>query len=247
MNRLYLLPAGQCGVDSSAFNTNLQAGEHTLVPIWSYLIETKDGPILVDTGMSSACAADPHAYFGADDDGSLVPRMTADDTIVPILRRAGYAPSDMLCVLSTHWHFDHAGGNRAFPNTPILVQRAEYEAAQTAPGYFDDCRDLSLRYQILDGDYTVAPGVQLIFTPGHAAGHQSVLVETATGPILLAIDAAYTRANFEDGVPFAAMDPQLAAQSVARLHDVAQTSGAQVFFGHDPVQGAAWHAHPAHY
>lgn len=247
MNRLYLLPAGECEVDQTAFNTNLAPGVRILVPIWSYLIETKEGPILVDTGMSEACAQDAHAYFGADDDGSLVPRMTADDTIVPILRRAGYQASDMLCVISTHWHFDHAGGNQAFPSTPIYVQRAEYDAAQTAPGYFDDCRDLSLNYQLLDGDYPLAPGVDLIFTPGHAAGHQSVLVETASGPILLAIDAAYTRPNFEDGVPFAAMDNTLAAASVARLHEVANASGAKVFFGHDRVQGATWHTHPAHY
>ncbi|GHP00317.1 hypothetical protein KSF_103640 [Reticulibacter mediterranei] len=47
-----------------------------------------------------------------------------------------------------------------------------------------------LRYQLVDGDTTLLPGIELIETSGHSPGHQSVLVRLPqTGPVLLAIDA----------------------------------------------------------
>jgi N-acyl homoserine lactone hydrolase len=38
----------------------------------------------------------------------------------------------------------------------------------------------------------VLPGVRLVPTPGHTAGHQSVLVETDEGLVVLGGDVAYT-------------------------------------------------------
>lgn len=40
--------------------------------------------------------------------------MTEEDRIVTILKRAGYEPDDLLYIISSHLHFDHAGGNGAF-------------------------------------------------------------------------------------------------------------------------------------
>lgn len=249
VQKLYLLPAGRCLVDASALNTNLQPGKMIDLPIWSYLMETQDGPILVDTGMPDACVTDPCGYFGvSEDEAGIVPQMTEEDTILRILARTGYRPEDLLCIISTHWHFDHAGGNRKFPSTPIVVQRAELEAALDNPDYPEDCRDPQLNYRIVDGDYELAAGVKLLFTPGHASGHQSVWVETLrSGPILLTIDAAYTRENYEHKVPFAGVNPEQAQQSVLRLQELAKAAGAKVFYGHDPVQGREWLTYPKFY
>ena len=43
-----------------------------------------------------------------------------------------------------------------------------------------------------DGEAEVLPGIRLLPTPGHTAGHQSVLVETDEGPVVLGGDVAYT-------------------------------------------------------
>jgi N-acyl homoserine lactone hydrolase len=43
-----------------------------------------------------------------------------------------------------------------------------------------------------NGDADVLPGVRLLPTPGHTAGHQAVLVDTAAGSVVIGGDVAYT-------------------------------------------------------
>ena len=75
-----------------------------------------------------------------------------------------------------------------------------------------------LNYKIIEGDYEVVPGVQVLYTPGHSPGHQSLFIETEqSGSVLLTIDASYTKENFEDEVPFAGFNPELALSSIKRL------------------------------
>lgn len=249
VQKLSLLPAGRCLLDRSSLDTRRPVGELANIPIWSYLIETTDGPILVDTGMPASCITDPADLFrGTDEEDQIIPQMTADHLIPNVLARAGYQSSDLLCVISTHWHFDHAGGNQSFPTTPIIVQQAEYDAGMTGGQYFDFCKDPTLRYRCVNGDVDLVPGVTLLFTPGHTRGHQSVLVRTVqSGAILLTIDASYWRGNYEDGVPFAAEDPVEAARSIARLQEIAAAERAKVFFGHDELQGEQWRTSPDYY
>ncbi|KPV42403.1 quorum-quenching N-acyl homoserine lactonase AiiA [Alicyclobacillus ferrooxydans] len=242
---LSLLKLGRCFVDNSMLDSRQPVGQLTDLPIWSYLIETTDGPILVDTGMPDFCVDNADLFREPDGSAQIVPVMKSEDRIVEGLARAGYAPEDLLFLISTHWHFDHAGGNVHFPNTEIVVQRAEYNAAMQGEGYPDVCKDPNLRYRLIDGDLEVAPGVQLLFTPGHSLGHQSVFLQTEkSGPILLTIDAAYHRANYEDGVPFACADPELVTQSITKLQHVAKETGAFVFFGHDTEQEKQVNAFP---
>ena len=83
--------------------------------------------------------------------------MTEEDRIVNILKRVGYEPDDLLYIISSHLHFDHAGGNGAFTNTPIIVQRTEYEAALHREEYMKECILPHLNYKIIEGDYEVVP------------------------------------------------------------------------------------------
>ncbi|MEC3437717.1 MBL fold metallo-hydrolase, partial [Bacillus cereus] len=94
-----------------------------------------------------------------------------------------------------------------------------------------------LNYKIIEGDYEVVPGVQLLYTPGHSPGHQSLFIETEqSGSVLLTIDASYTKENFEDEVPFAGFDPELALSSIKRLKEVVKKEKPIIFFGHDIEQ-----------
>lgn len=236
---IHLLPVGRIDIDNSALDTRVSPGKKTNIPIWTYLIETEEGPILVDTGMPPSCATDPLGIFrdvGVEDD-SIVPIMSKDDAIDQALKKLGYQPRDLVCLINTHLHFDHAGGNPLFSETEVILQKSEYEAAMDSDDYFDFCRDPRLNYKLIDGDYEVLPGLSLIYTPGHSPGHQSLLVHTETsGSILLTVDAAYTRANYEDLVPFAAHNPNQTADSIERLKTIAKDENAFVFFGHDPKQ-----------
>lgn len=239
VKKLYFLPAGYCYLDQSAVNRNLISGSLVKMQIWTFLLETTDGPILIDTGMPDSFIHNPNYYKGTRREGRVVPAMTENDSILAVLKRVGYRADDIQLLISSHLHLDHAGGNGHFRNSPILIQRAEYDAAMSNDDYSpQECRLPDLKYQIINGDYEVAPRVNILFTPGHSPGHQSVLITTeASGPVLLTIDVAYTRENFENGVPFLSSDPELATKSIQRMHElIKEVRPSVVFFGHDEVQ-----------
>ncbi len=63
-------------------------------------------------------------------------------------------------------------------------------------------REANTTFEGVDGDVELAKGVKLIFTPGHAIGHYSLLVEFGNRtPILFTIDAAYTQKSLETLLP----------------------------------------------
>jgi len=52
---------------------------------------------------------------------------------------------------------------------------------------------MNARFELLDGDAEILPGLSVITTPGHTAGHQCVVVQADGGaPDLLTGDAVYT-------------------------------------------------------
>ena len=125
-------------------------------------------------------------------------------------------PHDVVCVINTHMHFDHCGGNRLFPGIPIHVQRAELEAAR-APGHtIEEWVDFDgANYVEHEGEAVVLPGVRLLPTPGHAPGHQWVLVDTDDGLVVIGGDVGYTWKQFDERVrPDAALAG--AAEDLAR-------------------------------
>lgn len=241
VKKLYFIPSGFCKLDSSVFDTSRSTGKLITAPVWSYLLITTDGPILIDTGMPYSCIDNPEGLFrGTEDEGMIIPEMKKENLITNSLKRAGCSVDDIACVISSHWHFDHAGGNSFFKHTEIVVQQKEYDAGMSQPNYFDICSDPALNYHCIDGD-TDLPGVSLILTPGHTPGHQSVVVYLENRrPVLLTIDASYCRENYEENIPFAVKDPISAKRSIEHLKEIAREDKATVFFGHDPIQGASW-------
>lgn len=236
LRELNLLGAGHCLIDQSQLLTGDPSGTLLRIPIWMYLLRTDDALFLVDTGMPPRCI-DNENVFGALREGDrILPQMTADDMVDAVLRRRGLRPQDIDSLISTHWHFDHAGGNSLFRNQPILVHSGELDAASRG-AYPPECRDMTLDYRLVeDGDEPV-PGVTLLHTPGHTPGHLSLLVRVeGLKPILLTIDASYTRRNWDLDIPGAMMDPETGRRSVSRLREIAQATDAAVFFGHDAAQ-----------
>ena len=98
-------------------------------------------------------------------------------------------PRDVVCVINTHLHFDHCGGNRLFPGVPIHVQRLELQAPHDPHEWVDFP---GATYVEHDGEADVLPGIRLLPTPGHTRGHQSVLVDTPDGLVVIGGDVAYT-------------------------------------------------------
>jgi N-acyl homoserine lactone hydrolase len=178
-------------------------------PGFLHVVEHPQGRVLVDTGLIDSTPE-------LDEEWS--PRFDPD-TI----------PRDVACVINTHLHFDHCGGNRLFAGIPIYVQRLEREAAR-GEGYtirewveFDGAS-----YLEPDGEEELLPGVRVIPTPGHTPGHQSVLVETDDGLLVVAGDVAYTWAEFDDPANEAArMLAGLAPRRVWLAHETAPRESAR--------------------
>ncbi|TMK93976.1 MAG: MBL fold metallo-hydrolase [Actinobacteria bacterium] len=121
-------------------------------------------------------------------------------------------PRDVACVINTHLHFDHCGGNRLFPGLPIYVQRREREAAREPDYTIPEWVEFEgANYVELDGEAEIVPGVRVIPTPGHSPGHQSVLVDTDDGLVVVAGDVAYRWEDFdaaESGAALQALRPR---------------------------------------
>ena len=92
-------------------------------------------------------------------------------------------------------------------------------------------------YELLDGEIEVAPGLRLVPTPGHTAGHQSLIVDTAEGTVVLAGQAVQSRDEWQGAGgsqasgQSSAPDPDAYARSVERLRLL---DPVRVHFAHDP-------------
>ena len=174
--------------------------------------------------------------------------MGKTENCIDQLNSIGINPSSIRYVLHSHLHLDHSGGVGRFPNATHVVQQKEYDYAFNPdwfakPAYiradFDKpginwkfLRDKNDDFYDLYGDGSII----LIFTPGHAPGHQSFLVNlTNSGYVLLTIDAAYTMDHWNNltlpGLVCSAVD---VVNSVKKLKKVAKEKDALIVTGHDP-------------
>jgi glyoxylase-like metal-dependent hydrolase (beta-lactamase superfamily II) len=187
------------------------------VVVTGFLIRHSQGPFVFDTGFGAARNATTN----------LLKVVRRD--VVAQLAEARVAPADVRAIANCHFHFDHGGGNHRFPGTTVVCQKAEldhvHDKDYTFPDQVIDYPDA--RVETLSGDGDLAPGLRLIPTPGHTEWHQSLVVETKQGRVILAGQAQnfatehamsrYARALGERGEPhgdypawvdrFAELDP----------------------------------------
>jgi N-acyl homoserine lactone hydrolase len=235
--RLYLLSGGLLDAKRSVIHPGDDSGKRVTIPVMQVLMQGNGRTILVDTGVPVVAAGDRtglHREYGMDP-AWIDPRIAADERVDAQLAKLGLHPSDLDLVINTHFHFDHAGGNALFAGVPIAVQAAELQAAQEddampwwdAPG---------LQFRPVRGDWSPLPGIDMLHTPGHTPGHQSMLVRVGTQPILFTCDAAYTEEHWRQGKLGPVQDIAAARASIQRLRRIAAEEGARVIFGHDIVQ-----------
>ena len=251
--KLYLIDLGHCDIDKGRVLTpGSDVGKVVRTPIVGYLIETEDGQhIMIDSGMHRKHIADPDATFRGTEFGNwLKVVMKPEDDIKNRLGEIGLTVEDIDVLVSTHFHFDHAGNHGDFSASRIVTQREAYEYAKENPAPFPrDIWDLpNLNYEMIDGDMELVPGVELLKTNGHTPGHMSVLVRLPkTGPVMLAIDAIYTMENLETDNWSGYMDPAASLESAHRVADIAKREGAMLITGHDPEQWAQLKMAPSYY
>jgi len=239
-------------------NTLLDAEWTEPLPIYAWAIEHPEGLILVDTG-ERARAAQPgyfpswHPYYRL----ALRLQVEPHQEVGPRLHALGLAPEDVRWVVLTHLHTDHTGGLGYFPGAEVLVTAREFATSQGAVGklrgYLPQHFPRWLRPTLLDlrpwkdapldggMPLTQAGDVRIVPTPGHTAGHLSVLVDEPEQTLFMAGDASYDEANLVtgtvDGVSGMGGGLGTAAETLRRIRAYAAVRPLVYLPAHDP--GAA--------
>jgi glyoxylase-like metal-dependent hydrolase (beta-lactamase superfamily II) len=190
------------------------------LPIGCFLIRTGSRTILVDAGMGPAMR----------DDGER--RLLVGGQLIVGLRAAGVLPADIDTVICTHLHADHCGwlfdltGAPTFPNAGIWFGAKDWDHFVADPDVwmFDHIRHGfqnadGARLHLVGQDTTVAPGVEVIMTPGHTPGHLAVVVSSGAHRALLLGDAIVCPIQLDEPTwqSIGDVDPKLAAEVRERL------------------------------
>lgn len=248
--RLYFLHCGSLDLETHIIIPGSPKGQRLKLPVPAMLLQVEGKNILLDTGLPDVCVDNPRALADEDepDPPEMVPDMGQHQTILGQLALLGLTPGDLHLVVNSHLHFDHCGGNQHLTTCPILVDAKELEAARTSGTYPPFFEGPGVQFQTFEGDYELAREVQLLATPGHTPGHHSLLVRLPqTGPLLMTVDAVYTEALWQRNALGAGANQKQARQSMDRLRQLAQETGAKVIFGHDPGQWATLRHAPEYY
>jgi 4-pyridoxolactonase len=250
--KVYLLDNGSLVLDGYHIWWNRGPGGEVRFPVYAILVDNPEGRFLIDSG------------FDYDHVMKVLPfekpQQTPDQTIPGALKLLGLEPKDVGVVVNSHFHFDHVGGNKFFPHAKKICHKDEIAQAAHCEvfehlGYSDlsfsaeaaEARGATAqllpgttvensRFETVEGDVELAEGLHLIFTPGHAIGHYSLLVEFGTRkPILFTIDAAYTQKSYETLCQASFhIDPVKGIASMKKLKELAAEHDAEVMFSHDP-------------
>ncbi|PKB73462.1 MAG: hypothetical protein BZY75_01740 [SAR202 cluster bacterium Io17-Chloro-G7] len=156
--------------------------------------------------------------------------------LVETLQAHNIAPEDIGRVILTHAHWDHSQNTDLFSNAEIVISRQELEYSRNPRAndyatakYFADTLSRHTVKEV-SGETELEKGLGTFDTPGHTAGHQSVLVETANGVVCIGGDAISDAGALKRGMPafvFWSVD-----QAQASLKKIAE-SASTIYPGHD--------------
>ena len=119
-------------------------------------------------------------------------------TILDALKKNLIDSESINYVILSHLHFDHAAGVTLLPNAKVIVQKQEWEDANSnrstmsktyLPRVLDSIRE---RVELVDGDTTVCGDIRLSVRKGHTWGLQSVEFDDSDGTVCFCSDVLPT-------------------------------------------------------
>ena len=147
------------------------------------LVRTGNRTILVDSGQGNKQSEKFRDRYAVEQPLTLLDR----------LRNHGVKPEDVTDVINCHLHFDHAGWNTVrdkdrivptFPNARYWSQRGEWQRSQHYTTEKDQASFLAEdflpleepRWELIEGDKLVVPGMEILPVPGHSLYTQGVVI-----------------------------------------------------------------------
>lgn len=226
--------------------------------VHALLVESRDGLVLVETGMGLDDVRDPWRRLGASFVAATRPGLREEKTAARQIEALGFARSDVRHVVVTHLDVDHAGGLPDFPDAAVHVHRREQEAALSPPtrGERGRYRPPHLahgprwalheeggdRWLGFESVKAVGDDVALVPLFGHTRGHCAVAVRAPEGSgaewLLHCGDAYFFHGEVEEppSCPLGlrlfqrlmAVDDARRRANVARLRELRREHGARV-------------------
>jgi N-acyl homoserine lactone hydrolase len=228
-----------------------------------YFIDHEEGKILLDAGIKAEEFAERKGFpMKQGPDGEWFTQKI-DENPPAQLAKIGVDIDDIDYVVMSHLMNEHAGWLPAFSGKKarIVVQQKEFEYAQRIASYkrskggwecaleqFHSWMYLrhqydipGLNYSLVDGDYELVKGVNLIHCPGHTPGYQ-IMTLTLPSTGLVALSPCEALGNYY-GIPINGAGPGIPhsftwfhggeLKSLKRIRDLIGKEKGQIFCGHD--------------
>jgi len=182
------------------------------------------------------------------------------EAMLHALRRLGIMPDEVDAVVTTHLHWDHAGGltrrdehgevELTFKKARHFIQRSEWDFAlqpdvRSRPSYITDdftpLADGNDLVEFLDGDAEVLPGVQIRHVGGHTPGSQVLILRS--GELACAVTGDLVCLTPHLRVPWnmaADIEPLRVFEEKAKLLDEAEKHRWLVVLSHETDQPAGY-------
>ncbi len=153
-------------------------GKRIWIPIYVFYIEGGNQTILVDTGLEQFMVPDDLGEkYGFD-------ILEFEDALTSV----GLKPEDIDVIIHTHLHNDHCENDYKCPNARVYAQKAEMDFLRDPhpvdhrymPDLLDDVDVVEV-----EGDANILDGIDVIFSPGHTTGGQSIAINTSKGKAVI--------------------------------------------------------------
>ncbi len=175
---IYPLVVGANETDQGVMTYLRGYGKRIWIPIYVFVLDGGDEKILVDTGLEQFVV--PESV--GEEYGFEI--MEFEDA----LQSVNLSPEEINLIIHTHLHNDHCENDYKCSNAKIVVQKAEFDFFKNPHPldhrYYSDLLD-GLDVELVEGDVAIRDGIDLIFTPGHTPGGQSVSVNTSKGRAII--------------------------------------------------------------
>lgn len=236
MLEVYALHVGDRDTTRCQFLYRDPSHERLTISFYFWLVLGGTEPIVIDTCFDAAYAKRRGLQSYRDR--------------TELLRQLRVDPCEVKTVVMSHLHWDHCAGHALFPRARILVQEREIAfwnggimryAAIASSGSEATLADLQKpemgnRISAVDGDFRLAPGIDVYRLSGHTPGMQVVTAQTPKGTVVLANDTMHYYENLERRRPVqVTMDMPGALQSLDAVEALAAGNPELIVPGHDPA------------
>ncbi len=215
--KIHLVSTGAVAV-KTRFRENMHSGIIALadfildkkftewLPIYIMIIEHAEGVFIIDAG--DIADVNNKDYFKSSgfianwfDKSQFKFSVKREDEINKQLERLNINKENIKAIVLTHLHFDHTDGIKHFPDTRILVNKAEWEKPfgdlpkLYPPRFKPELIELNESFDVFAKAYylTQSKDIILVETPGHTYHHCSVIIKADGYCIFFAADICYSQ------------------------------------------------------